>query len=62
MKKSFLSGVALATAALAVAGTANAEDTLKKIKDSGSVVMGVRGCTAKNTNPVEIDSLEISSM
>src|SRR5215203_3431330 len=42
MKKSFLSGVALVAAAFAVAGTAHAEDTLKKIKDSGSITMGVR--------------------
>ena len=37
MKKSFLSGVALVAAAFAVAGTAHAEDTLKKIKDSGTI-------------------------
>ena len=42
MKKSFLSGVAIVAAAFAVAGTAHAEDTLKKIKDSGSITMGVR--------------------
>jgi len=42
MKKSFLSGVALVAAAFAVAGTAHAEDTLKKIKDTGTVTMGVR--------------------
>ena len=41
MKKSFLSGVALVAAAFAV-GTAHAEDTLKKIKDTSSVTMGVR--------------------
>jgi hypothetical protein len=35
MKKSFLAGAAVAVSALAVAGTAHAEDTLKKIKDSG---------------------------
>ena len=42
MKKSFLSGVAIAAAAFAVAGTAHAEDTLKKIKDTGAITMGVR--------------------
>jgi len=42
MKKSFLSGVALVVAAFAVAGTAHAEDTLKKIKDSGTITEGVR--------------------
>ena len=42
MKKSFLGGVALAAVALVLAGTAHAEDTLKKIKDSGTVTMGVR--------------------
>src|SRR3982751_7101776 len=42
MKKSFLSGVALVAAALAVAGTAHAEDTLKKIKDTGVITEGVR--------------------
>src|SRR5678816_727809 len=42
MKQSFLRGVALVAAAFAVAGTAHAEDTLKKIKDSGSITMGVR--------------------
>src|SRR6476619_5868428 len=42
MKKSFLSGVALVAAAFAVVGTAHAEDTLKKIKDTGSITMGVR--------------------
>jgi len=42
MKKSFLAGAAVAVAALAVAGTAHAEDTLKKIKDSGSITEGVR--------------------
>jgi glutamate/aspartate transport system substrate-binding protein len=41
MKKSFLSGVALVAAAFAV-GTAHAEDTLKKIKDTGTITMGVR--------------------
>ncbi|HSC63461.1 MAG TPA: transporter substrate-binding domain-containing protein [Caldimonas sp.] len=42
MKKSFLSGVAVVAAAFAVVGTAHAEDTLKKIKDTGSITMGVR--------------------
>jgi glutamate/aspartate transport system substrate-binding protein len=42
MKQSFLRGVALVAAAFAVAGTAHAEDTLKKIKDSGSITEGVR--------------------
>jgi glutamate/aspartate transport system substrate-binding protein len=42
MKKSMLvSAVALAAAMVAV-GAAHAEDTLKKIKDSGAVTMGVR--------------------
>ena len=35
MKKSFLSGAAIVAAAFAVAGAAHAQDTLKKIKDSG---------------------------
>jgi glutamate/aspartate transport system substrate-binding protein len=42
MKKSFLAGVAIAASALAVAGAARAEDTLKKIKDTGSITEGVR--------------------
>ena len=42
MKKSFLSGAAVVVAAFAVAGTAHAEDTLKKIKDSGTITEGVR--------------------
>jgi glutamate/aspartate transport system substrate-binding protein len=42
MKISFLRGVALVAAAFAVAGTAHAEDTLKKIKDSGTITEGVR--------------------
>jgi len=42
MKKSFLSAAAIVAAAFAVAGTAHAEDTLKKIKDSGSITEGVR--------------------
>ena len=41
MKKSFLSGAAIVAAAFAVAGTAHAEDTLKKIKDSGTITEGV---------------------
>jgi glutamate/aspartate transport system substrate-binding protein len=42
MKKTmFVKAVAVA-AALAALGTAHAEDTLKKIKDSGTVTMGVR--------------------
>jgi glutamate/aspartate transport system substrate-binding protein len=42
MKTSFLAGLALAASALAVAGAAHAEDTLKKIKDTGSITEGVR--------------------
>ena len=42
MKKSFLSAAAIVAAAFAVAGTAHAEDTLKKIKDSGTITEGVR--------------------
>ena len=42
MKKSFLAGAAVAVSALAVAGAVHAEDTLKKIKDSGSITEGVR--------------------
>jgi glutamate/aspartate transport system substrate-binding protein len=42
MKTSFLRGAALVAAAFAVAGTAHAEDTLKKIKDSGVITEGVR--------------------
>jgi glutamate/aspartate transport system substrate-binding protein len=42
MNKSFLAGAAVAVSALALAGTAHAEDTLKKIKDSGSITEGVR--------------------
>ena len=42
MKKSFLSAAAFVAAAFAVAGTAHAEDTLKKIKDSGTITEGVR--------------------
>jgi glutamate/aspartate transport system substrate-binding protein len=42
MKKSTLAGAALLACALAVSGAARAEDTLKKIKDSGSITEGVR--------------------
>jgi glutamate/aspartate transport system substrate-binding protein len=42
MKKSFLSGVALVVSAFALVGTAHAEDTLKKVKDTGTITMGVR--------------------
>jgi glutamate/aspartate transport system substrate-binding protein len=42
MKTSFLAGLALAASAFAVAGAAHAEDTLKKIKDSGTITEGVR--------------------
>ncbi len=42
MKKSFLVGAAAMTLAFGLVGTAQAEDTLKKIKDSGAVTMGVR--------------------
>jgi glutamate/aspartate transport system substrate-binding protein len=42
MKKSILSGAALVAAAFAFAGAAHAEDTLKKIKDSGTITEGVR--------------------
>jgi glutamate/aspartate transport system substrate-binding protein len=42
MKTSFLASVAIVASAFAVAGTANAQDTLKKIKDTGSITMGVR--------------------
>jgi glutamate/aspartate transport system substrate-binding protein len=42
MRKSFLAGAAIVATVFAVAGTAHAEDTLKKIKDSGTVTMGVR--------------------
>ena len=40
MKTSFLAGVAIVASVFAVA--AHAEDTLKKIKDTGSITMGVR--------------------
>ncbi len=42
MKKSFLARATVVAAALAVAGAAHAEDTLKKIKDSGAITEGVR--------------------
>ena len=42
MKNSFLSGAAVLAAAMSLAGPAQAQDTLKKIKDSGSITMGVR--------------------
>ena len=42
MTKSFLARATVVAAALAVAGAAHAEDTLKKIKDSGAITEGVR--------------------
>jgi glutamate/aspartate transport system substrate-binding protein len=42
MKKSMFVKAIAAAATLAALGTAHAEDTLKKIKDSGTVTMGVR--------------------
>jgi glutamate/aspartate transport system substrate-binding protein len=42
MRKSFLAGAAIVATAFAVVGTAHAEDTLKKIKDTGTITMGVR--------------------
>ena len=42
MKKSFPAALAVAVSALAVAGLAHAEDTLKKIKDTGTITEGVR--------------------
>jgi glutamate/aspartate transport system substrate-binding protein len=42
MKKSILAGAALLAGALALAGAARADDTLKKIKDSGAITEGVR--------------------
>ena len=42
MKKLNLTGAALFAAALLATGAAHAQDTLKKIKDSGSITMGVR--------------------
>jgi glutamate/aspartate transport system substrate-binding protein len=42
MKQSFVTGAAALALAFGLAGVAHAEDTLKKIKDSGSITMGVR--------------------
>jgi glutamate/aspartate transport system substrate-binding protein len=42
MKKSIWVSTAVLAAALGATGAAHAEDTLKKIKDSGSITMGVR--------------------
>jgi len=42
MKRMFQVGTVAAALTLGLLGTAHAEDTLKKIKDSGSVTMGVR--------------------
>ena len=42
MKKSMLAALAVAVSAFAVAGLAHAEDTLKKIKDTGTITEGVR--------------------
>jgi len=42
MKKTLMSAAAVMTLAFGLAGTAQAQDTLKKIKDSGSITMGVR--------------------
>ena len=42
MKKSMLAPLAFAVSAFAVAGLAHAEDTLKKIKDTGTITEGVR--------------------
>ncbi len=42
MTKSFLTRVAILASAIAVAGLAHAEDTLKKIKDTGTITEGVR--------------------
>jgi glutamate/aspartate transport system substrate-binding protein len=42
MRKPILSGTAILAAAFALAGAAHAEDTLKKIKDTGVVTEGVR--------------------
>ena len=42
MNKSLLAGSAIMALAFGFAGAAHAEDTLKKIKDSGAVTMGVR--------------------
>jgi glutamate/aspartate transport system substrate-binding protein len=42
MKKTLMAASAAMTLALGLAGAAHAQDTLKKIKDSGSITMGVR--------------------
>ena len=42
MKKSIWVCAAVLAAALGATGAAQAQDTLKKIKDSGSITMGVR--------------------
>jgi glutamate/aspartate transport system substrate-binding protein len=42
MKKSLLAPLAVAASAFALAGVAHAEDTLKKIKDTGTITEGVR--------------------
>lgn len=42
MKKSLLAPFAVAVSAFALAGVAQAEDTLKKIKDTGTITEGVR--------------------
>jgi glutamate/aspartate transport system substrate-binding protein len=42
MKKSILASAAFLACAMAATGAARAEDTLKKIKDSGSITEGVR--------------------
>ena len=42
MKKSIWVSTAVLAAALGATGAAQAQDTLKKIKDSGSITMGVR--------------------
>jgi glutamate/aspartate transport system substrate-binding protein len=42
MKKTLMAASAAMTLAFGLAGAAHAQDTLKKIKDSGSITMGVR--------------------
>ena len=42
MKKTLMSAAAVMTLAFGLTGVALAQDTLKKIKDSGSITMGVR--------------------
>jgi glutamate/aspartate transport system substrate-binding protein len=42
MKKSILAGAVVLASAFAATGAAHAEDTLKKIKDSGAITEGVR--------------------